>query len=73
MATPLKPFCPCQIALVAKRLDLGDRPALVDCVLISCRQAIDGRVSASHSSSRGSRALIPLMLYVAILITGDAR
>ena len=62
MATPLKPFWPCQIALVADRLEVGGRESLRPGVLISCRQATAGRVSSSHSSRRGSRALMPLML-----------
>ena len=38
--------------------------------LISCRQATAGRRSSSHSISRGSRALVPLMLKDAIRIPG---
>src|SRR5438270_13717409 len=41
-------------------------------VLISCRQATAGRVSSSHSSRRGKRALIPLILKEAIFTAGEA-
>ena len=52
--------------VVTDRFELGSREAFVPWDLISCRQATAGRVSSSHSSSRGRRALTPLMLKLAI-------
>src|SRR5690606_18037416 len=67
MATPLKPFWPCQIAWypIFSNSSAGKASSAH---LISCRQATAGRRSSSHSISRGRRALVPLMLKDAIRI-----
>src|SRR5690606_31813005 len=70
--TPLKLFWPCQIAPypIFSNTSAG-KPSSI--VLISCKQATSGFVSSSHSSKRGRRALIPLMLKLAILTEGAIR
>jgi len=66
MATPLKPSCPGPDRVIADLLELGGRKS-ASCVLISCKQATEGRVSCSRSGGRGSRALIPSILKDATL------
>src|SRR5690606_6934830 len=65
MATPLKPFWPCQIAWypIFSNSSAGKASSAH---LISCRQATAGRRSSSHSIKRGRRARVPLMLKEAI-------